>query len=169
MNTNLKIVDPWMSRVGSIIPRLGRYLLLGVAVTILAFTIIKGYEYFPESTFQLASESRLPKWITLPPRLTRADVSITMSYYSLPWGRRAEFLLRDAKGKLLEKAYGKEKCWQPFQLKNPPQGFPPRYPAYEEITVKGMTEMIEHRKMEPVFYIADDLAVLKEYQAVGCS
>jgi len=32
--------------------------------------------------------------------------------------------------------------------------FPPVIQPYEEITVKGMTEMIEHRKMEPVFYIA---------------
>jgi len=28
-----------------------------------------GCGWFPESTFELASESRLPKWITLPPDL----------------------------------------------------------------------------------------------------
>jgi hypothetical protein len=168
MNADPKIVDPRLSRVGKRIPRVGRYLLLGAAVAILASVIIKGCEYFPESTFQLASESRLPKWITLPPGLTRADVSITMSYYSEPWGRRSVFILQDSKGKTLEKAYGKEKCWKPFELKNPPQGFPPGYPAYEEITVNGTTELIEHRKMEPVFYIADDPAVWSEYRAVGC-
>ncbi len=47
--------------------------------------MIVGCEYFPESTFELASESRLPKWIVLPPELTRADVSVTMSYYVKPW------------------------------------------------------------------------------------
>ena len=167
MNSSLKIVNPWLLQVGKRIPRMGRWLLLGATVTILALAII-GCEYFPESTFQLASESRLPKWITLPPRLTRADVSITMSYYSGSSGWTAVFVLRDSKGKLLEKAYSKVRCSKPFQLKNPPQGFPPGYPAYEEITVKGTTEMIEHRKMEPVFYISDDPAVWKEYQAVGC-
>src|SRR5260370_28279158 len=84
MNADLKIVDSRMSRVVTKIPRLGRY-LLGAAVAILASTIIyQGLRMFPESTFQLASESRLPKWITLPPGLTRSDVSIKMSYFTWP-------------------------------------------------------------------------------------
>jgi hypothetical protein len=61
-----------------IVRRLDKYLLLFVALAISASAIV-GCEYFPESTFELASESRLPKWIALPPGLTRADVSITMS------------------------------------------------------------------------------------------
>jgi hypothetical protein len=167
MRADLKIVDPSLSQLVRIIRRVGRYLLLGAAVTILASTLI-GCQYFPESTFQLASESRLPKWITLPPDFTRADVSITMSYYSMPWGGSAEFILQNAKGQILEQAAGKEKCREPFQLKNPPQGFPSGYPMYEGVTVNGTTEMIEHRKMEPVFYITDDPAVWKEYRAIGC-
>jgi hypothetical protein len=169
MNADLKIVDFGPSRVGKKIPRVGTYLLLGATVTILALAMIKGCEYFPESTFRLSSESRLPKWITLPTGLRRTDVSITMSYYVEPWGRSVVFILQDARGKTLEKVYGKEKCRKPFQPNNPPKGFPPGYPAYEEITVKGTTEMIEHRKMEPVFYISDDPAVWKEYGAVGCN
>jgi len=166
MNADLKNVDSWPSRLVGKIPRLGRYLLVGAAVAILASTIIiKGCEMFPESTFQLASGSRLPKWITLPPGLTRSDVSITMSYYTWP---SAGFVLQDAKGQTLEKVDGRVKC-SDFQLKNPPQGFPPGYPAYAEIVVKGTTEMIEHRKMGPVFYITDDPAVWKEYRTVGCN
>ena len=42
-------------------------------------------------------------------KLTRADVSITMSYYAKPWGRSATFVLRDAKGQILTKANGKDK------------------------------------------------------------
>ena len=164
MNGDLKIVDSRMSRVVTKIPRSGRY-LLGAAVVILASTIIyQGLRMFPESTFQLASESRLPKWITLPPGLTRSDVSITMSYFTWP---SAGFVLQDAKGQTLEKVDGGVKC-SDFQLKNPPQGFPPGYPAYAVITVKGTTELIEHRKIEPVFYITDDPAVWKEYRTVGC-
>ena len=67
--------------------RTKKYLLWGVALTI-SVCAIAVFEYLPESTFQLANESRLPKWITLPPGLTRADVSITMCYYVKPWGRR---------------------------------------------------------------------------------
>ena len=144
-----------------IIRRIDKYLLFFVALTISGSAIV-GCEYFPESTFQLASESRLPKWITLPPGLTRADVSITMSYYVKPWGRSATFILQDVKGQILTKVYGKERGLEPLQLKHPPQGFPPGYPAYEVITVNGITDIVEHRKMEPIFYITDDPAVWKE-------
>jgi hypothetical protein len=165
MNADLKIVDSRMSRVVKKIPRLGRY-LTGAAVAILAFTIIyQGSRMFPESTFQLASESRLPKWITLPPGLTRSDVSIKMSYFTWP---SAGFVLQDAKGQTLEKVDGKVRC-SDFRMKNPPPGFLPGYPSYTEIVVKGTSELIEHRKMEPVFYITDDPAVWKEYRTVGCS
>lgn len=167
MGTYLKFVSLRVLNVVRIIPRVGRYLFLGAVLVVLGSSTI-GCEYFPESTFHLASESRLPRSITLPSGLTRADVSITMSYYIVPWGRRAVFVLQNAKGKTLEKVYGKEKCSEPFQLKNSPRGFPPGYPAYEEITVNDTVEMIEHRKMEPVFYVTDDPAVWKEYRAVGC-
>jgi hypothetical protein len=150
-----------------IIRRIDRYLLLGVVLTLSGSRII-GCEYLPESTFKLASESRLPKWFTLPAGLTRADVSITMNYYSKPWGSSATFALQDAKKQIIEKADGTVKCKEPFRLKNPPQGFASGYPSYEAITVNGMTEIIEHRKMEPIFYITDDNAVWKQYSAIGC-
>jgi hypothetical protein len=143
-----------------IIRRIDKLLLVFVALTILGSAI--GCEWFPEATFGLASESRLPKWIALPPRLTRADVSITMSYYVMPWGSSATFTLRDKKAQVLTKVNGKVKGSEPFQLKHPPPGFPPGFPAYEVVTVNGMTEIIEHKKQEPIFYITDDPAVWKE-------
>ena len=30
------------------------------------------------------------------------------------------------------------------------------YPSYEIISVNGLTEIIEHRRMEPIFYLTDD-------------
>ena len=142
------------------IRRIDKFLLLFVALTISGSAI--GCEWFPESTFELASESRLPKWNTLPPGLTRADVSVTLSYYSVPWGGIATFILQTTKGQTLKKVYGKVKGLEPLQLKNSPPGFPPGYPSYEIITVNGITDIIEHRKMEPIFYITDDPAVWKE-------
>jgi hypothetical protein len=93
-----------------IIRRVDKFLLFLVALTIAGSAI--GCAWFPESTFDLASESRLPKWITLPPGLTRADVSITMSYYTMPWGRSATFILQDTKGQTL-----KEGRWQAERLR----------------------------------------------------
>lgn len=147
--------------------RISRHLVLGILLTTLCPTII-GCEYFPESTFKLANESRLPKWITLPPGLTRAEVSVTMSYYSKPWGGSAKFALQDTKGRLLEKADGKVSCREPFQLKNSLQGSAAGYPSYEAVTVSGVTEIIEQKNMEPIVYITDDPAVWKQYRTIGC-
>src|SRR5579863_10052711 len=151
-----------------VIQRINSFLILGVVLTISGSAMINGCEYFPESTFKLANESRLPKWITLPSGLTRADISITMSYYRRPWGSSAHFVLQDAKNQILEKADGELKCKEPFQLKTPPQGVASGYPSYKAVTVNGMTEIIEHRKMEPIFYVTDDTAVWKQYLASGC-
>jgi hypothetical protein len=85
-----------------------------------------------------------------------------MSYYSKPWGGSATFILRDTKGQIRTKGAGKVKGLEPFQLKHPPLAFPPGYPSYSVITVNGITEIIEHRKPEPIFYITDDPAVWKE-------
>jgi hypothetical protein len=144
----------------NIIRRIDKFLLLFVALTVAGSAI--GCEWFTESTFELASESRLPTWITLPPGLSRADVSITMSYYVMPWGSSATFLLKDTKGQIQTKVYGKMKGSEPLHLRHPPHGFPPGYPSYEVITVNGVTEIIEHRKPEPIFYITDDPVVWKE-------
>ena len=166
MNSYPGSVDPWAVRLAKTTPRLLQVLVIVVAVAMVISAMV-GCEYFPEATFQLASESRLPKWITLPPGLTRADVSITMSYYIVPLGGRSVFVLQDTKGKTLEKVYGETKCGV-FLRKNHPPGFPVGYPAYQEVVVNGTKELIEHRKMEPVFYLTDDTAVWNEFRDGGC-
>ena len=127
-----------------------------------------GCDFLPEATFKLASDSRLPKWVTLPPGLMRANVSLTMNYYVKPWGRSAQFILRDKNEQIMKKEDGKMRCKEPFQLKNPSLSLPSDYPAYEAITVNGITEIIEHKKMEPIFYVTDDPAVWKQYESIGC-
>jgi hypothetical protein len=88
-----------------------------------------------------------------------------MSYYIKPWGSSATFILKDTKGQIRTKLDGKVKGSEPLQLKHPAPGFPPGYPAYEIIAVNGITDIIEHRKPEPIFYITDDPAVCKELGA----
>lgn len=118
-----------------------------------------------ESSFQLAKESRVPKWITIPPDLTRADVSVTMNYYTKFVGNDVKFILKDREGNTLAKASGKTRGLYPLQLKHPPQGFDHGYPSYEVVTVNGVSDIIEHRRMEPIFYINDDPAVRNEFSA----
>jgi hypothetical protein len=68
----------------------------------------------------------------------------------------------------IEKENGKVRCKEPFQLKSTPQHSSSDDPTYEPITIDGVTEIIEHRKMEPIFYVTDNLAVWKQYQSIGC-
>lgn len=161
MNVRHKLIDPRIAR-------LRRYIFLCAALLIVTLAIDKGCEYVPESTFRLANESRLPKWLTIPPGLTRADVSISVSYYVVPWGGRAVFKLKDMQAKTLEKIYGRETCGGPFQLKNAPSGFPSGYPEYEVVAVDGVTEIFEQREPEDILYVTDDPAVWNQYRANGC-
>lgn len=121
-----------------------------------------GCDVIPEASFELAHESRLPKWFTPPPGLSRSDVNVTMNYYVKSSGRTATFALINLKKEKLSEAEGTTKGLEPLQLRNPPPGFPTGYPSYEVIKVNGVTEVIEHRRMEPIFYITDDPAVLAE-------
>ncbi len=110
-----------------------------------------------ESTFDLASESRLPKWITLPAGLTRADVSVTLIYYT---GTHTKFILKDKKGNNLAEIDGKATSRYPLLLRKPQQEGD-RDPPYEVVVANGITEVIEHKRMEPIFYVNDDPAVRK--------
>jgi len=119
-----------------------------------------GCSFFPESSFELSPDSRLPRWFTLPPDLPRSDISVTMDYYIDSSGQTAKFTLLNRKtGARMDKVEGKLKGPQPLTLSNSQPGGPSGYPSYEVITARGITEVIEHRRAEPIFYIDDDAAV----------
>jgi hypothetical protein len=114
-----------------------------------------GCGHFLESSFELAPESRLPKWFSLPGGLSRVDVTVMLDFYSAP--NSVTFTLRDVKkGRILSEVNA---SWSPLKLEHPRPGFPAGYPEYSLITINGITEIIEHRRMEPIFYITDDPAV----------
>ncbi len=154
-------------RMTTLIQFIKRHLLLEILLTIVCFTNV-GCEFLAESTFKLADESRLPKWVMLPQGLTRDDVSLTMSYYIRPWGNSAQFTLQNKNGQVIIKEDGKVTCKEPFKLKSSPQQSSSGYPTYEPITINGITEIIEHRRMEPIFYVTDNPGVWKQYQSTGC-
>jgi len=116
-----------------------------------------------ESNFDLAEESRLPKWFTASEGAPRDQLRVTVDYYVYPSGREAVLKLYDKKGFFrLKKIKGSMYGLEPIELKNHPTGFPPHYPSYEIITVDGVTDIVEHRGREPIFYMCDDPAVWKE-------
>lgn len=117
-----------------------------------------------ESSFELASDSRLPKWFILSEGMKRSDIKVTMDYYT---GKPVIFkMYHKDRFFSLHKVKGSTRGIYPLKLKNPPAGYPEHYPMYQVITVGEQTEVIEHRKMEPVFYITDDRKILKEFKVI---
>src|SRR5258708_39549150 len=89
------------------------------------------------------------------------------------YGRTVPFRCQSNNGLLLKlvdgksrntigRVSGKLKGSDPITLAHTSTGARKGYPAYEIITVRGITEIIEHRQMEPIFYIADDPRVWAE-------
>lgn len=60
-----------------------------------------------ESSFTLAEESNLPKSMTLPPGLTRTDVSVVLNLYAPPTGADAKLVLTDRRGNKLTTVKGR--------------------------------------------------------------
>lgn len=121
-----------------------------------------------ESSFRIASESRLPQWVTLPAGVERADVSLTVSYYTTLLGDSVQFTLQDKNKQTIKKVSGRDRCLKPFQLTNSPRGLPSGYPNYAVVTVDGITEILEQRRPEDILYVTDDPVVWKQYRTVGC-
>jgi hypothetical protein len=149
------------------------------AQSIICFLMIVcswGCRFFPESMFELAPESRLPRWFTLPEGVSRADVTVSMYTYIDSSGRSATFWLLDKNGNTLAKvnavteglefhAFGSAK-------KNAYGGYdqPSKmYPIYEIEMANGITEVMEFKQMEPVFYVNDDPQVWTKLGLVASS
>lgn len=134
-----------------------------IAAATLIVLALPGCGYLPESSFTLANESRLPKWFILEHGQTRDDVKVTMDYYLNQSGATAKFTLRNSWGITIKEETGHCRGIYPLKRKEPPPGFPDGYPSYEVISVGEQTEIIEHRRMESIFYVTDDPAVLSEF------
>lgn len=123
--------------------------------------IVIGMTGCVESSFILAPESRLPKWFDVPEGMSINEIKVTMDYYTD--GSAVFKLYKKEDFFYLKKVTGITHSARPLKLKSPPSGFSKHYPAYEVITVEGITDIIEHRKMEPIFYVIDDPAIWKEF------
>ena len=121
--------------------------------------LLSGCGIFPESSFELAPESRLPKWFSPPPSMVRSNLAVTLDYYMGFDGGSATVKLFDKDGSQLAKVSGKLSESGPFTFEPHEQGPPYRYPMYEIVNVDGIVDIVEHRKMEAVFYMTDDPAV----------
>ena len=117
-----------------------------------------------ESSFTLSEESRIPYFLKVPEGTSKSDLYVTLDYYSTFSGGEAVFKLHDRKKMftLDEVTVTLNKNDHMLELKNPPAGSPKGYPSYEIFRVRDVVDIIEHRKMEPIFYTTDDPAIWQE-------
>ena len=111
-----------------------------------------------ESQFELATESRLPRWFQLPPGRSRQDVRVEMRYYTGLTELTVSFTMRGTDGSLIAERDGRRRDTQPLTIP-PTQNGPLNYPNYAVVTVDGSTEIIEHRTRDNMFFVSDDPAV----------
>jgi hypothetical protein len=109
-----------------------------------------------ESEFTLAPTSRLPRWFVLPPKTRRSDVQVTLVYYPAPLSGPpvATVTLRRNDGAKLDEVVATLRGG-PESLASNSTSDATGYPMYEVLTARGTTEVIEHRRMEPMFYVND--------------
>src|SRR5258708_39781305 len=95
---------------------------LSIAILAAMSLSLIGCGFFPESSFELARESRLPKWFTLPSGLSRSDVTVTMDYYIHSNRRTATFVLVDVKKRrMFAKVNGTQRGLAPLPRRNNPR------------------------------------------------
>lgn len=114
-----------------------------------------------ESSFQLSPESRLPKWFVIPDGMNRSDFSVKLELYTTPNGLKDVYKVYQKDKLFCVKKYSVTENDQPqikavqIQKQSSAKG----YPKYKVITINGITDVVVLRKMEPFFYMENDLAV----------
>jgi peptidoglycan hydrolase-like protein with peptidoglycan-binding domain len=110
-----------------------------------------------ESSFQLAPESRLPRWFAVPSGLTRNQLSVTLSYDF--GGGSATVRLHNGQVGVLAKVNAKVRDSEPQSLTGKEPDGSAKYPLYEVLTAGGISEVIEHRTESAIFYVNDEPSV----------
>lgn len=113
-----------------------------------------------ESQFTLAADSRLPKWAALPSGVTRDEVSVELTYYTVVdprievlkgwWPFRSR--LRDVTAQRLGGYLEPKKLDVPSS--DPRHDF-----RYEVLVADGVVDIVEHSCLCPVFRMTDDSEV----------
>ena len=133
---------------------------LAILITVFVLVSCHPTKGFLESEFALSPESRLPVWFSqLPEDTEREDVTVLLRYYTSPFDVDDTVLILKKGSRTLERVTGRSehhpKYWAWAR-----EDWPNRsHPSYVNITIEGKTEIIEHKKMEPVFYVSSEEAV----------
>jgi len=122
-----------------------------------------------ESSFTLSDTSRIPLWFQLSDERPRSNYKVTADYYSTWNGAEYVFKLYE-KGDFfaLDKvtiSTGEGSKLKSVQLESG-ESDSRGYPRYKVLTIGGITDVIEHRRMEPFFYTVGDPSIWRELGVV---
>ena len=113
--------------------------------------------WFPESTFYLSEDSKLPGWFDVPPGYNRRQLTVK-NYYFLPPAFLSFIGKENIKSSLIGPPPKSIILETKFGIKDyyPDSGvIDTTYPIFYEIHIDGRKDVIEHKKMEPIFYVVD--------------
>jgi hypothetical protein len=112
-----------------------------------------------ESEFHLAKDSKLPVWFQIPDGMNRQDLDVILTYYTTGPADITLIDIRDGKSKPIIKIKG-ENIHHPEYWAWAQEDWPNRsHPGFVVINVNGVSEIIEHKKMEPLFYVSNEATV----------
>lgn len=134
---------------------------------ILSFSACNPIRGLPEASFDLAPDSRLPRWFLLPTGYRRDDVTVTITYY-VPWASIDDAVTELAdqrRGQTLVRSTG-QRCWHP-QIdritRNEHGGFDRgSRPRYTIIRVADVMEVFDHPEGDSKLRITDDPVIVQE-------
>jgi len=117
---------------------------------------------FPESSFVLSEDSRLPKWFEVPKPYSRKDVTVEIHYFINLFGTNFKAILIGPEHKKLDRETGTQR-WHPETLEiiKTKEGRNSR-PHYVIAEINGIEEIIEHREKDNIFYITDNQLIIRE-------
>ena len=114
---------------------------------------------FLESEFELSPDSRLPVWFESQDSAhSRENTMVVLRYYTSPFDVDDSVLI-------LNNKYGLSTATMTGTISRHPSTVQARescrklssvHPSYVIFTAQGKSEIIEHRKMEPIFYVTDE-------------
>ena len=132
-----------------------RKLVIPVALVLSACSPTRGCM---ESHFQLAADSRLPKWVDLPTNLKREDATIDLEYWGGPLGGSVTVKVNDKAGKQFLSLTGNlEGGWGLGEASSGDRS------VFYKVTINGVSELVEHRPSKAGFYITDDPDLRRRY------
>jgi len=127
------------------------------AVVAIVLAALASCSWFPESTFTLAPESRLPRWVELHGR-QRSDVDIRVDFIVPLLSRAyAQVTVTDRQGSVIMVA----KAEEPGAGVQTAEGAPAHldYPNYTVAAMSGIVDIFEQRAATNALYMCDDPAV----------